>query len=338
MRQRVINLFSVALVCAAAFAQPAQSADLLVVNKIRSGQNLEGNLAFVDLASGQVVARIPVGKEPHEVAASQDGRFAVVSNTGSYQQPGNTLSAIDVAARQEIHRVDLGPLWNPHGIVAHNGLFYFTAEGARAIAAYDPVANKLVWIMGTGQGQTHMLAFSPDGKNLVTANRGSGSVSVFDLTGADPLFPSAWKETIIPVCEGPEGIDISPDGREAWVGCHGENGIAIVDLAQKKVTGSVATHTRSLARVKFTSGGRYLLATDPGNGELAIFDAASRQELKRLKMGAGSEAIFPEGDGRHVLIGVTNEDNVAEVDLETMSIVRRLSTGKGPDGMAWIGK
>jgi hypothetical protein len=27
----------------------------------------------------------------------------------------------------------------------------------------------------------------------------------------------AWKETIVPVCEGPEGIDISPDGREAWV-------------------------------------------------------------------------------------------------------------------------
>lgn len=105
-----------------------------------------------------------------------------------------------------------GPLWNPHENVAHNGLFYFTAEGARAIAAYDPPAN---------------------GKSLVTANRGSGSLSVFDLTGGDPLFAGAWKETIVPVCEGPEGIDISPYGREAWVGCHGENGIAIVDLAQK---------------------------------------------------------------------------------------------------------
>jgi hypothetical protein len=39
-----------------------------------------------------------------------------------------------------------------------------------------------------------------------------------------------------------------------------------------------------------------------------------------------------------VLIGVTNEDNVAEVDLQTMSVVRRIMTGKGPDEMAWIGK
>jgi DNA-binding beta-propeller fold protein YncE len=122
------------------------------------------------------------------------------------------------------------------------------------------------------------------------------------------------------------------------VGCRGSNEIGIVDLAQKKVTASFATHTRSVARVKFAFGGKYLLATDPGNGEFVIFDAASHQELKRLKMGTGCEAIFPEPDQRHVLIGVTNENNVAEVDLETMSIVRRLSTGEGPDGMAWIGR
>ena len=78
------------LLCAAAWLAPAQPADLLVLNKIRSGKNLEGNLTFVDLASGQVIARIPVGEEPHEVAASPDGRFAVVTNTGGYQEAGNT--------------------------------------------------------------------------------------------------------------------------------------------------------------------------------------------------------------------------------------------------------
>ena len=67
-----------------------------------------------------------------------------------------------------------------------------------------------------------------------------------------------------------------------------------------------------------------------------MFEVATRQEVKRLKMGAASEAIFPEPDGKHVLISVTNEDAVAEVDLTTMSIVRRFESGKGPDGMAWI--
>jgi SRSO17 transposase len=54
-------------------------------------------------------------------------------------------------------------------------------------------------------------------------------------------------------------------------------------------------------------------------------------------MGHGCEAIFLEPDGNHVLVGVTNDDNVAELELQTMSVVRRIKTGQGPDEMAWIG-
>jgi len=316
----------------------AQTADVLVVNKIRSNANLQGNLAFLNLASGQVVAHVPVGKEPHEVAVSADGRYAVVSNTGSYRQPGNSLSVFDVARHKEIHRVDLGPLWNPHGLLANQGLFYFTAEGARAIGAYDPTTNRLVWVMGTGQDQTHMLAATKDGKTMVATNRGSDTISIFQLTKSDPLVAGAWKETIVPVGRGPEGLDISPDGTQVWVGCRSGNEIAIVDLSQKKLVGSFPTHTQSVARVKFAAGGKYLLATDPQHGDLVFIDVASHQVLKSVHMGDGCEAIFLEPDGKHVLIGVTNEDNVAEVDLQTISVVRRMSTGKGPDEMAWIGK
>jgi hypothetical protein len=142
----------------------AQQPDVLVVNKVRSNANLAGSLAFLNLASEKAVADISVGRELHEVAVSADGRYAVVSNTGSYREPGSSLSVFDVAVRKEIHRVELGPLWNPHGLLANNGFFYFTAEGARAIGAYDPVKNQLVWIMGAGQDQTHMLAATKGGK------------------------------------------------------------------------------------------------------------------------------------------------------------------------------
>ncbi len=40
----------------------------------------------------------------------------------------------------------------------------------------------------------------------------------------------------------------------------------------------------------------------------------------------------------HAQIGVTNEDCVAEVDLQTVTVVRKLTTFKGRDGMAGIGK
>jgi DNA-binding beta-propeller fold protein YncE len=222
--------------------------------------------------------------------------------------------------------------------MASNGLFYFTAEGARALGAYNPATNQVVWLMGTGQDQTHMLAATKDGKTMVATNRGSASLSIFQLTRVDLLFAGAWKHTVVPVCRAPEGLDITPDGTQVWVGCRASNEIAILDLTRKQMVDSFPTGTQSVARLKFAFGGKYLLATDPMRGTLVFIDVAHHQVLKSVPMGRGCEAIFLEPDGQHVLIGVTNEHNVAEVDLQTMSVVRRIRTGQGPDEMAWIGK
>jgi DNA-binding beta-propeller fold protein YncE len=161
-----------------ALAEETPSPALLVLNKGHRGSTRPSELAIVDPGSGRVVARIPTGIESHEVAASPDGRLAVVTNTGPYSDPGHTLSVIDLKAQKEVHRVELGPLPNPHGIAWHGGKFTFTAEGARLIARYDPAKDRVDWMMGIGQNSIHMLVFSKDGQKIFTANRGSASVGV----------------------------------------------------------------------------------------------------------------------------------------------------------------
>lgn len=332
----------------------AQTADLLVVNKIKTNGNLQGNLAFVNLASGKVIKTVPVGKEPHEVVVTQDNRYAVVSNTGSYQQPGNALSVIDIATQKEIHRVDLGALYNPHGLLALNNLVYFTAEGARAVGAYDPASNKIVWLNGTGQDGTHTIAATRDGKYIVCTNRGSGTVSIFHLhkekrgdernqktdgeEKLDPLEAGVWQQTVVPVGRNPEGLTVSPDGKEAWVGLKNGEGIAVINLAQKKKVDSVAAgDAKQMSRLTFSLDGKYLMGTDNfPTGDLVIIDVASKQVVKKIELGMGAEALFAEPDGKHVLVSVTGKDKVAEVDLQTMTVRRRFETGQGPDGMAQI--
>jgi len=65
-----------ALICLGAAALQAASPNsyLLVLEKAQN------NLVLVDPASLQVVARVPVGKDPHEVVASEDGKVAYISN------------------------------------------------------------------------------------------------------------------------------------------------------------------------------------------------------------------------------------------------------------------
>lgn len=278
-----------------------------------------------------------MSNEPHEVAISDDKKYALVTNTGSYKVPNNKLSLIDVASHKEKYRVDLGPLYNPHGAIYKNGLFYFTAEGARAIGAYDPNSNKLVWINGTGQDQTHMLVITNDGKTIICTNRGSGTISIFNLKGENPLFAGAWKEIIIPVGKAPEGLALNPDETQVWVGLRGGDGIVMVDLKSQEVIKTFSINGQGVARVKFTLDGKYLLATDPQKGEVLFIDATSHQIVKSVPLGKGCELIFLEPDGTHILVGVTNEDYIAEISIATMSVTRKIVSGKGPDAMVWIG-
>jgi DNA-binding beta-propeller fold protein YncE len=311
-------------------------ADLLVLHKIRTQLDQPGNLAFVNSVTGEVVARVPLGREPHEVAASTDGKWALASNTGANSNPGNTLSLIDLHTRKEVRRIDLGPITSPHGVWYNNGLFYFTAEGAKLIGAYDPETDHIVLLLGTGQDTTHNLVVSKDGNTIFTANRGSNTVSMFERIGK-PGSHDAWKHTIIPVCRSPQGLDLSPDGKELWAGCRGSAEIAVINAAQHKVVETFPTHVEQLARVRFTPDGKRVLIAGIAKGEITFWDAATRTELKRIKLGNYAEGILITPDGKRAFIGVTTDDNVAEINLDTMEVTRRLHTGLGPDGMAWIG-
>lgn len=315
--------------------EPVQPAELLVLHKIKTMGDQPGNLAYLNLTTGEVVSRVPVGREPHEVAVSADGKYALTTNTGANANPGNTLSLIDVAARKELRRVNIAPLMSPHGVWYQGGKFYFTAEGSRAIGAYDPETDHLVWIMGTGQDTTHNLVVSKDGKLIFTANRGSNTVTMFEQTGTTAY--NAWRATTIPVCRAPQGLDLSPDGKELWAGCRGSNEVAIISSAEKKVIKTFPTQTGQLARVRFTPDGKRVLLADLGKGELSIWEAATQKEQKRFKLGSYAEGILITPDGKRAYIGVTTDDNVAEIDLEKLEVTRRFYTGQSPDGMAWIG-
>ncbi|MCU1246128.1 MAG: hypothetical protein JWN02_2038 [Acidobacteria bacterium] len=57
-------------------------------------------LAIIDPVSHEVVARVPVGIGPHEVAGSKEGKLAVISNYGN-EVAGSRLSIIGIASEKE---------------------------------------------------------------------------------------------------------------------------------------------------------------------------------------------------------------------------------------------
>jgi YVTN family beta-propeller protein len=313
------------ILLAALALQGAQggSPALLVVDK-------EGLLAIVDPGTRQVTARIPVGDGPHEVAASDDGALAFVSNYGG-TAPGNSISVIDVPARKEIHRVDLGPLRRPHGLDFAGGKLYFTCEVNKVVGRYDPGANRVDWLLGTGQNVTHMVRASADLNRLYTANIGSNSISVLDRTGAID-----WSQTVIPVGKGPEGFDLTPDGRELWTATSQDGGVSIINLAEKRVIHTFKVHTARSNRLKITPDGRLVLISDLDAGNLLVLERQTLKELKRMPLGRQPAGILIAPDSARAYVAVTGDNSVAIIDLKTLELAGRIAPGNGPDGMAWV--
>jgi YVTN family beta-propeller protein len=305
----------------AALAQPS----LIVLNKD------EAALVIVDATTRKVVGRVPTGESPHEVAVSSDGKLAFVANYGA-QTPGQTISIIDLAARKEQRRLDLGGLRRPHGIFfAGDGKVYFTAEVNRLIGRYDPSAGQIDWLMGTGQAGTHMVLVNKDQTRIATANIGSDSITIMER-GNNSL---AWNQTVVAVGKGPEAIDFSPDEREIWTAHSRDGGVSIIDVATKKVTQTLNLQTRRSNRLKFTPDGKLALVSDLEAGELIVLDAPGRKEIKRIKLGKNPEGILVAPDGAHAYVAVNGDNFISIVDLKTLAETGRIETGAGPDGMAW---
>lgn len=293
-------------------------------------------LAIVDPATLKVMARVPVGADPHEVIASTDGKTAYVSIYG-----GGTLheiNVIDLVAKKPLTDVDTRPLYGPHGIEFSNGKVWFSAEGSKAVGRYDPATRKLDWSMGTGQDRTHMLYVSADAKKIFTTNVNSGTVSILTSTSTTPSNGKPredWSQTVIPVSRGCEGFDVSPNGKQLWTAASYDGSIAVIDVETQKLTTTIDAKAVGANRLKFTPDGKMVFITSLRSGDLLIYDAQSQKELKRVKVGNGAAGILMVPDGSRAFVACSPDNYIAVIDLKTLEVNGHLEVGHTPDGLAW---
>ena len=319
-------LASTLFVCALAAPAAQGAGTLIVLNKT------DATLVKIDPASGKILGTVPTGEGPHEVTVSTDGRTAFVGNYGGPAPGGNTISVIDLTAMKELKRVDVSPLRRPHGIVFVDGKVYYTSETSRVVARLDPSTYQTDWLLGTGQGGTHMVWVNRDASRMFTCNIGSHSISILDR----PQNPNGqWNVTTIPVGRGPEGFDVSPDGRELWAAHSQDGGVSIIDIEQKKVTATLDLQTKRSNRLKFTPDGKLALISDLDAGEVLVVDVPTRKVTKRIPLGRMVEGILMHPDGSKAYVAVNGDNHVAVIDLKTLEPTGKIVTGGGPDGMAW---
>ena len=318
------------------WGQVAEHPVLLALSKT------DHTLSIVDPVTLGIIAKMPVGPDPHEVIASTDGTRAWVSNMLNSQ--GHELDVLDLVNHKALPSIDTAPMVGLHGLDFEGGKVWFTAQGAKSIGRLDPATGKTEWIMGTGQDFTHLIRVMPDGQTVFVSNAHSASVSIIDNReippdSTHPAPPARaqreWSVTTIPTSLGTEGFDVSPDWGELWTAAASDGKLWIIDTVQRKVSVSIDAKLNGANRLKFTPDGKRVLISILSTGDLFVYDVASRKEIHRISLGKGCAGILMDPDGSRVFVGCTAANYVAVVDLKTLKVTDHLDVGGGPDGLTW---
>ena len=94
--------------------------------------------------------------------------------------------------------------------------------------------------------------------------------------------------------------------------------------------------------MKFTDDGKHVLVSNASSAAVAVWDAATRREIRRIKMQEPKASKWGSPIGiliaaplARAFVATPNLNQVAVIDLKTWDVVDWLTTGNEPDGLGY---
>ncbi len=301
------------------------------------------SVSIVDVASGATIATLQTGEGPHEVAVSHDGRRAVVSIYGNRAAIGSSLMVIDLGAPSAVPKIiELGAgNQRPHGMAFLPGdrQLLVTGERAQRLLLVDLASGAIDSSMVTGQATTHMVTLSRDGTRAFTTNITAMSVTAIDVA-------TRTVRATFPVGARIEGLAVTPDGREVWVGGNESHTVYVLDGTSGAIRHTLGAFGMPY-RIAITPDGRTAVVSDPGDEKIHLVDVATHTVRSVIAVppmaaadGGASVPASPQGvtisrDGATAFVTLKAVGRVAVVDIATATITGTLPVGAGSDGVGY---
>jgi YVTN family beta-propeller protein len=332
-----------ALIALPASAQQGGSAKVYVANE-------EANtVSVLDAKSFKMLRTIAVGREPHNVQVSPDGKLAWVTSNGevlkSSEAEGHKgmpkgehaamggrgeVWAIDTASDGVVAKVAVGR--HPaHVVLTPDSRFaYVTNGGENTVSVVDTGARRVVATVPVG-AYPHGIRISPDGREAYVANLKGGTVSVIDTASQKQVAQ-------IPAGRAPAQVGFTRDGRLAFVSLSGESKVAVIDPARRKVIATVPVGTVPI-QLYATPDSRTLLVANQGTRKkpgtsVSVIDLESFKVAKTIETGPGAHGVVVDREGRYAYVTNIYANSVSVLELKDRKVVATVPVGKGPNGIS----
>lgn len=285
-----------------------------------------------------LVGKIPVGRMPHQLSVSPDGRFVAVNN-----RMANTTSVIDPIAMKEIVRLPVGK--QPHGIIwSPDAKTLFVAhERDSYIARFEAGTWKSLPPLMVGVPQ-HVLAISAARPNelwfTVTNSNENDHLRAYDL--------DTKQITRVKVNDVHDAY-FTPDGSEIWSSSSGfldkpSDRMVIYDPIAKTVKqeihlkGRYPFHTLKLFQdgVYYPSNTSVMILSDHLGPSLVWVDWRERSILGETKLGRQPFHSTYDVEGDRMLVTTNVDGMVNVIDMKTRQVVQKLPVTKA-HGIASVG-
>ena len=271
---------------------------LLVANKNT------GDMAVIDTASGQVVQRVKIGKNPEYVRV-HNGYAYVTYEPG---EEGGPPAA--------------------SGANAGNGKPGAADDDASKPPAEIAIVDMKTWhvIRSVTSGhETEGIEFSRDGKWMLVTNEGDDTISVYQARTGAPV------RTVKLAAGGrPRGIRLSPDGKVYIVTLESLSKFVAVDAHTFEVLKTVDTKLGPYG-VAFGPNGKRLFVAAARDKTVQVFDGHSYEHIADVPVGQRCWHFSFTPDGTKLLVACGRSDAVYVLDAQNYQPIKQI--GELP--LAW---
>lgn len=310
---------------------------LYIVNKVSK------SITIFDLFEGKQIKELSIDTEPHQATVILNPNRIIVTNYGTPDIPGKSISVINAETNTLERTIQLGKSLRPHGIITmpNGNLVGVVTDIGNDLSVVNIDTGVLEKQIPTQQDMSHLLVHHPNKPLIYVTNINSGSVSVIDIK-KDKVIK------IIPCSKKAEGIDITPDGSEIWVTNIKENFISVINTETYKTTSRIDTGREPL-RLKFSNDGKYCFVSNSSDGTISVYDRKTKINIKTIKI-PGKKNIFEKviyrtprpvsiimhPNGKYAFVANFTAGRVEVIDIRDFRIVSSINAGKMPDGLAFV--
>ncbi|HEY6293988.1 MAG TPA: YncE family protein [Terriglobia bacterium] len=251
-----------------------------------------------------MTASIPVAPGPVQVIARSGAReLFVLSQSG-------ILSIISYPELKVVAAVSIGRVGSTAANLVLTGDGRLAAsDGAGEIVFMDCAARAVTGRLRLG-GDISALAFTPDGKTLVAADRSGNRLIFIDTLSRKVLGD-------VPVGKAPGPMVVLPDGSKLFVADTGEPKLSAIDVANRQVLSHIEIGSDPVALVLKPDGGEIIALSR--DSALTILDAFHDYVEQEMPTGTGPIAAVSTRDSARLYVA-NGDGSVQAIDLQNRSL------------------